>query len=335
MSQRLDLSSPPAASGRRFQVLSLSGGGVRGLYTACVLEGLEERAGAPLNECFDLIAGTSIGGIIALGLALGRRASEVRELVQSASAQIFPPPRPLWTAMRGLFCARFDATPLREVIEAVVGADTRLGDLRTPILVPTVALTAGAAQLFRSPHHGAHLIHADTKLVDVALATAAAPLVFPIAIIANAQYLDGGLIAHAPDALAVHEAQVFFGKRSADIFMLSVGTTRDLTALAAGGNPSRGLLYWMRRARLPDVVVGAQQALSLQTSREVLGERHVVINTPRSRDQGASVALDRADHTAIATLKAMAEHALSDATRDSRVTRILAHRAASAGTWPQ
>ena len=330
MSPRLDLSSPPAAGGRRFQILSLSGGGVRGLYTACVLEGLEKRAGVPLDECFDLIAGTSIGGIIAMGLALGRPASEVRELVQSASAQIFPPPIPLWSAFHSLFRARFDAAPLREVIEAVVGTDARLGDLRTPLLVPAVALTAGAAQVFRSPHHGAHTIHADTRLVDVALTTAAAPLVFPLAVIGSAQYLDGGLIAHAPDALALHEAQVFFNKRSDDIFMLSVGTTRDLSALAAGGAVSRGLLYWMRKARLPNVVMGAQQSLSLQICHEALGDRHVVINTPRSRDQGDSVALDRADHTAIATLRAMAEHALDDVSRDSRISRLLAHRSVSA-----
>ena len=63
----------------------------------------------------------TIGGIIAMGLALGRPAGEVRELVQSASARIFPPPLPVWTALRGLFRARFDAAPLREVIEAVVG----------------------------------------------------------------------------------------------------------------------------------------------------------------------------------------------------------------------
>lgn len=333
MSRVLDLSVPPVASGRRFQVLSLSGGGVRGLYTACVLEGLEARAGVPVNQCFDLIAGTSIGGIIAMGLALGRRASEVRELVQSASTQIFPPATSLWSSWRGLFRARFNAAALREVIEVVVGADTRLADLRTPLLVPAVALTAGAAQIFRSPHHPAHALHANTKLVDVALATAAAPLVFPIALIGNAQYLDGGLIAHAPDSLALHEAQVFFAKRSDDIFMLSVGTTRDLTALAAGGNPSRGLLYWLQQSRLPDVAMGAQQSLSLQIASETLGERHVSINTPRSRDQGESIALDRADHIAIATLQAMAEHALDDVVRDSRVTRILAHRGAN--LWAQ
>ncbi len=327
MSSRLDLSSAPVNSGRRFQVLSLSGGGVRGLYTARVLEGLEQRAGVPLNECFDLIAGTSIGGIIAMGLALGRPAGEVRELVESASGQIFPSPVPLWSAVRGLFRARVDVEPLRAVVERVVGVDTRLSDLRTPLLVPAVALTAGAAQLFRSAHHGAHSMHAQTRLVDVALTTAAAPLIFPAATIGNAQYLDGGLIAHAPDALALHEAQAFFGKRSDDIFMLSVGTTQDLTALAAGGNPSRGLLYWMRGTRFADVVVGAQQSLSLQVARETLGERHIVINTPRSRDQSASIALDRADQAAVATLKAMAGHSLEDAIEDSRVARVLAHRA--------
>ena len=58
-----------------FQILSLSGGGFLGLYTAAMLAELEERSGKPLNQCFDLIAGTSIGGIIALGLAAGRSGS--------------------------------------------------------------------------------------------------------------------------------------------------------------------------------------------------------------------------------------------------------------------
>ena len=328
MSRVLDLSTPPVTGGRRFQVLSLSGGGVRGLYTAGVLAGLEARAGVPLHQCFDLIAGTSIGGIIAMGLPLGRRASDVRELMQGASAQIFPTATPVWSALRGLFRSRFDVAPLREVIEAVVGADTRLGDLCTPLLVPTVALTAGAAQIFRSPHHAAHTVHANTKLVDVALATAAAPLIFPVAMIGDARFLDGGLIAHAPDSLALHEAQVFFAKRRDDIFMLSVGTTRELTALAADRFPSRGLLYWMQQARLPDVVVAAQQSLSLQIASETLGDRHVSINTPRSREQDESLALDRADDIAIATLQAMADHALDDVLRDSRVARMLAHRGA-------
>jgi patatin-like phospholipase/acyl hydrolase len=194
-------------------------------------------------------------------------------------------------------------------------------------MVPAVALTAGAAQLFRSPHHGAHAAQADMRLVDVAMTTAAAPGVFPVARVGNAEYVDGGLIAHAPDALALHEAQVFFGRRRDDVFMLSVGTTRDLTALAAGADRSRGLLFWLRRNRLPEVVMGAQQALSWQLAREALGDRHLGINTARSREQADAVALDRGDPQSTATLKAMARHAVEEVCASPRLARFLAHRA--------
>ena len=325
-----DLSTPPATGKRRFQVLALSGGGVRGLYTACVLEGLEARAGVPLHTCFDLIAGTSIGGILAIGLAIGRPASEVREIIERAAPDIFPVRGRLARAARGLFRARYDSAALRAVIEEVVGVQRCLADVVTPLIVPAVGLTAGAAQAFRSPHHGAHAQHAHTRLVDVALSTAAAPLVFPVARIGEAEYLDGGFIAHAPDALAVHEAQVFFGRRRDDVFMLSVGTTQDLTALAAGGNPSRGLLWWMSRNRLSEVAMGAQQALSQQLAREALGDRYLTINTPRSRHQADVVALDRADPRALATLKAMARHALENVAASTVLPRFLAHRMAAA-----
>jgi len=77
-----------------FQILSLSGGGFLGLYTAAVLAELEERSGKPLNQCFDLIAGTSIGGIIALGLAAGRSASDIRDAFIEHGPRIFPRAQP-------------------------------------------------------------------------------------------------------------------------------------------------------------------------------------------------------------------------------------------------
>ena len=326
MREALDLGDAPAASGRRFQVLSLSGGGARGLYTACVLEALEQRAGAPLSRCFDLLAGTSIGGIIALGLATGRSAAEVRKLVEAAGPRLFPDSGRAWRRVRGLFRARYDEGPLREVIREVVGEAATLGDLRTPLVVPAVALSAGAAQVFRSPHHGAHESQSGVRLLDVAMTTAAAPGVFPVARIGDTEYVDGGLVAHAPDAVALHEAQVFFGKRREDVFMLSVGTTRDLAALAAGGAASRGLLFWMRDNRLAEVVMGAQQSLALTQVEEALGERYLAINTARSRRQAAAVALDRWDREATATLKAMAAHAVTEAASKPALARFLSHR---------
>ena len=109
---------------------------------------------------------------IALGLAIGRSAREVREHVEAAGPALFPTSGRAWRSLRGLFRARYDDAALRQVVEAVVGADARLADVRTPLLVPAVALTSGAAQLFRSPHHGAHAAQADMRLLDVAMTTA-------------------------------------------------------------------------------------------------------------------------------------------------------------------
>ena len=79
-----------------FQILSLSGGGYRGLFTAEILARLEEQADRPIGGCFDLIAGTSIGGIIAIGLGVGRTATDIRDAFLDNGEAIFPaqPPPP-------------------------------------------------------------------------------------------------------------------------------------------------------------------------------------------------------------------------------------------------
>ena len=325
----------PAQASRRFQVLCLSGGGMRGLYTASVLEALEVMAGRPLGQCFDLIAGTSVGGIIALGLGLGQRASFIRQCIEEAGPRLFPPHERVWRRIRGLFRARYDEHALATLVRNVLASDARLCDLERPVLVPALALTRGGMQMFRTPHHPAHHHQGGTGVVDVALSTAAAPGLFPMARIADARYLDGGLIANAPDALALNEATVFFAKSVVDVFMLSVGTTTDLSALAAGARRSRGLIYWLRRGRLVELAMSAQQQLSVQLAREALGVRYIAINTPRSRSQAAAISLDRADTQAIATLRAMASHSVEELARDAALNQLLSHYAQRrAGVWP-
>ena len=321
---RLDASAP-APSSRRFQVLSLSGGGMRGLYTASVLEGLEQRAGRPLRECFDLICGTSIGGIIALGLALGRPARDIRAAIEDIGPRLFPARARAWRRLRGLFRSRYDAAPLAVLIEQVLGPDSCLGDLRTPVVIPALALTNAGAQLFRTPHHQAHQDQAGIRLVEVALGTAAAPGLFPVARIGSIEYLDGGVIANAPDAIGLAEAASFFGKRQRDVFMLAVGTTSDLAALAAGGASSRGMLFWLRNARIAELAMSAQQQLAVQLVSEALGRRYLCVNTPRSSGQAAVIALDRADERALRTLRAMAGHSLDACSGDERLNQFLEH----------
>src|SRR6266700_6061663 len=148
----------------QFQVLALSGGGCRGLYTAKVLELLEEKTGGPLAQHFDLICGTSIGGIIAMALALEIRASKIVEVFVKEGEEIFgghTKQRRLregrwwdkyWPV--GMSRAIHSTKHLRKVLEKEEFFGNRvLGECRHPVIVPTVNFTTAIPQLFKTPHH--------------------------------------------------------------------------------------------------------------------------------------------------------------------------------------
>src|SRR5258708_30535752 len=85
----------PVTPGGRFQILALDGGGVRGIVSAAVLAGLERDLGRPVVSCFDLVVGTSTGGIIAAALGTGMSADAIVDLYISKMTTIFPGPRRL------------------------------------------------------------------------------------------------------------------------------------------------------------------------------------------------------------------------------------------------
>ena len=131
-----------------------------------------------------------------------------------------------WKAIRSQWRGpKYDGTILRAKIEAVVGPTTRLGEARTRLLIPSVNMTKGSVQMFKTAHHPNFLNDHKLLAADVAMATAAAPLYFPMAKIENSNFIDGGVVANAPDMCAVHEAVHFLGQRIEDIRVLSVGTT--------------------------------------------------------------------------------------------------------------
>lgn len=198
-----------------FQILCLSGGGYLGLYSAALVAALEEHTGRPVAESFDLIAGTSIGGIIALGLAARRPAAEIRDAFLEHGPKIFsakrPPPSAVEVAqlLARPTTPKFGQAELRGTIEEIVGADLTMGDLFHRVMVPAVNLTKGKPQVFKTAHHPTFVRDWRLKVVDVALATSAAPTYFPIHRIGGEMFADGGLYANSPDQLALHEAEHF------------------------------------------------------------------------------------------------------------------------------
>ena len=248
----------------RFTILSLSGGGYLGLYTASVLAALEESYGAPIARHFDLIAGTSVGGIIALGLANEIPAKDIQKAFEDKGTKIFSDrPAPQGTAGTIADLSRYARKPkyrpdaLRNTIVRIVGEETLIGHLKHPVIVPAVNLTKGGPQMFKTPHHEDFRRDLHLKAVDVALATSAAPTYFPIAEVEDALFTDGGLYANSPDLLAVHEAEHFFARPASEVRLLSIGTTTAQFSFAHAHGRELGAFGWMREQRLVSVIIAA------------------------------------------------------------------------------
>jgi predicted acylesterase/phospholipase RssA len=302
-----------------FHVLCLSGGGYQGLYTAEVLAGIERETRVPLLRQFDLIAGTSIGGIIALGLAAGVPAAEIARVFRQEGSGIFsnrPAPQRAIGRLRELLKssrrARYRSEPLARVVTRLVGGELKIGDLKQRVMVPAVNMTSGRPQVFKTPHHASFVRDPHLRVVDVALATAAAPTYFPLHRIGGELFADGGLYCNAPDLLALHEAEHFLGWPAAELRMLSIGATSVQFSLAHASGYDWGWFGWMERQRLSRAIIGAQQINTVAMMEHRLGPRYLRIDTMRSAEQAAHLALDVATDDAAQTLLGLAEASLRD-----------------------
>ena len=319
-----------------FQILALSGGGFLGLYSAAVLAEVEKVSARPVAESFDLLAGTSIGGIIALGLAAGKSAAEIQCAFEQHGQKIFskrPPPTTSLGSFRDLlratFSSKYKAEALRETVAAIVGPDTRIGDLKRPVIVPAVNLTKGKPQIFKTPHHPDFRFDLNLKVVDVALATAAAPTYFPLAEIEDSLFADGGLYANSPDILALHEATHFFKVREDVVKILSVGTTTAQFSFGHSKSTRFGIADWFRGQRLMNVIISSQQKSVDYMLRHRLGGRYVRLDAAQSKEQERILGLDVATVAAQKTIRALAAATAQESISDAMLQDMLRYDAPS------
>jgi len=280
----------------RFQVLSLSGGGYRGLYTAKILADLEQEIGGHIARRFDLVAGTSIGGILALAIAMEIPAEQMVKLFERHGQEIFKRRFSLW----GIVRAPYSQEPLKRLLNApeLFGEQT-LGACKHPVIVPAINYSTGQPQLFKTPHHETFRRDHQFRLVDVALATSAAPAYFPRHTFNNNQYVDGGLYANAPGLLALHEAQTFFGQAPEAVHMISIGTMSSRFTADPRRNRSGGTYDWggFHPANMPKRLFGlsisVQESLSDFMLKHRLGARYVSLDDLLTDERARAVALDK------------------------------------------
>jgi len=316
-----------------FQILCLSGGGYLGLYSVAVLAAIEEETGRPIAESFDLIAGTSVGGIVALGLAAGASAADILRAFLSGGDNIFsdrPPPGAIMEKIQLLMSARhakFRQEPLRKTIEAIVGNDRIIGSLGKRVMIPAVNLSKGQPQVFKTAHHPSFKRDWRLPIVDVALATSAAPTYFPIHRIGGEMFADGGLYANSPDQLAVHEAEYFLEQKLADIRVLSIGTTSANFSFSNAVGHDLGWMGWMSEQRLTSAMIASQQLNIDYVMRHRLGPSYVRIDRVQSKEQERQLSLDVASPAAKSDLLALAEASAREHLPHPDLEAILAHKA--------
>ena len=163
-----------------------------------------------------MIAGTSTGGILAIGLGMGLNSQQLLQFYRERGAIIFPVTRlhQHWSRKaRHLFQPKYSQDVLFQELRKAYFPDNQekvLRDSKCRLVIPAYDAISGACHVFRTPHHPLLTSDGNTNAAEVALATAAAPTYFSAAkvrnIIANTAYFDGGVWANCPAMAAIVEA---------------------------------------------------------------------------------------------------------------------------------
>lgn len=219
------------------RILSIDGGGIKGMFPATFLAELEASVDRPLWEYFDLITGTSTGGIIAIGLAMGIPASQIRDLYEEKGPEIFDQERNgLRGAVdRGLAKARwvlsgpkYHSDNLQTHLTSILG-DRKIGHAKTRLMIPAFHGKSRQVYIFKTPHHERFQTDYNVLATDAAMATAAAPTFFREFVTdQDVGLVDGGLWANNPTGIAVAEGIGTLKWKPDEIRVLSVGCLEDV-----------------------------------------------------------------------------------------------------------
>ena len=243
----------PWPDGKELRILSIDGGGICGIFPAAFLSGLEQRylGGSSVTQYFDLIAGTSTGGIIALGLATGLRATEMSDLYVERGCEIFPPvPRNLfgktWRSFKN--CSRFlkfsyNSEALVRVLRETFG-NRKFGEAKVRLCVPAFDGKYGEPYIFKTPHHPDFRLDYKEKMTKVAVATSAAPTFYRPFEDGGYTFVDGGVWANNPIMVGLVDVLSCFDVPRDRVRVLSIGCGDEPYFVGQSKIFLGGLLAW-------------------------------------------------------------------------------------------
>jgi patatin-like phospholipase/acyl hydrolase len=284
------------------RVLSIDGGGIRGIIPAKVLADLELRAGRPVAKLFDLVVGTSTGGILALGLtapgeggAPGWAAADLAELYVREGPRIFH--RSVYDRIRsveGALDEKYPSDGLVEVLRESFG-ELRLREAVTDVLVTAYDTVTRTPFFFRSARARGDAAQ-DWLLRDAAHATSAAPTYFEPVQLEGYSLIDGGVFAANPAMCAL--AEVLRVREPHDVLLVSLGTGQQTRPLPWKKVRNWGALEWARP--VIDVLLDGQSDTVDFQARQVLEGSYWRLQTELRR---ASDHLDNASEENLVALQ--------------------------------
>lgn len=270
---------------KRIKILSIDGGGIRGIIPAKVLTELEEKLKVDypdkkLYEHFDLICGTSTGAILAIGIALGIPASELLQFYKENAKLIFPKwflkilPSKVRIIAGSMYSNKSLKKKLQEVYtQANGGVEPLIDDLKTNICVPVFNGGMGEINVLKTRHHPEFIRDYKLPAHEVALSSASAPVYFPPNSFSyknkfgeghNVNMIDGGLFANNPSLIGILEATDKMGYEFSQITLLSLGTGRGKHIIKSSWKP-KDIWYWLiPKPRLLDIILDSQAQITEQ-----------------------------------------------------------------------
>ncbi|ESQ92775.1 hypothetical protein ABAC460_02780 [Asticcacaulis sp. AC460] len=260
----------PWPKDRLFRILSIDGGGIKGIFPASYLAEIEHRFlnGESIANYFDLIAGTSTGGIIALALGKGMSAKEALNIYTEQGKLIFPSSKGLgfWRGLQHAFAPKHDQSQLHNELLKVFGEQV-IDSAKVRLVVPSFDGLRGEPFIYKTPHHPDYQKDRHKKFSDVALHTSAAPTYYPGVLNDGYIMIDGGLWANNPIMNALVDALSCYDVPRENIRILTIGTGDDAFTVKESQRRG-GLLHWVKTAF---------SAASRAQSKNALGQAYLLI----------------------------------------------------------
>lgn len=286
----------------KFNILSIDGGGIRGVIPAHILSRISKTLNIEITDHFDMIAGTSTGAIIAAGIACRKDPEQIVSLYRESGPSIFTgvkPWCPKWIqqALHSLYRSK----PLSELLQKILG-DVKLGDITKPLLIPASNIGLGIVHVFKSRYSKDFVRDMEVLVRDAVLASCSAPTYFDPTRVDVYLLADGGLWANNPSLAAVIDARYRLGIPFENITVLSLGTGLEMTCYGVNTNRKWGFARGWGREAFINLVASLQiqsvsNYLGLLLNKEQVLRVNFDSNLPLPLDQCSTIddLISRAD----------------------------------------